>query len=323
MLPSDDLQKLMQQVDVHGEGPVTPRSTSEHHTSLHSHLLSDESQLYNIKIPVFSGDGGKNEITYTQWKYEVRCLIATGRPDQAILLAMRRSVRGTAAEVMRYLGETATVTAVLQKYDVIFGNVLSTEQMFEQFYSAKQKLEETIAGWGCRLEELLSQLREKGALTSDSTRDMLRSKFWMGLQDDHIKNATRHHFDSGATYEELFRAMRTLEMERASTPDPVKKKSTTAHVVQQSTTSSDELASKLDQVLKMCQNTDRDLKSVSQKIAALEKKQSTSSQPTQPRQTKPAPTPKRSVLCDRCGRFGHEVSKCHATRDYNGRLLND
>ena len=137
-----------------------------------------------------------------------------GKSSPSILLGIRRSVRGTAAEVLRYLGEQVIVQDVLDKFDVTFGNVLSTEQLLGSFYSVTQKPSESVTSWGCRLEEILSQLQERGAIQPSARRNMLWTKFWMGLTEEKLKNASRHRFDSGESYDQLFRSLRTLEQEQ-------------------------------------------------------------------------------------------------------------
>ncbi len=136
-------------------------------------------------------------MSYEQWKYEVNCLTTDGYSSSSILHAIRRSLRGTAADIVRYLGKKPTVDMILSRFDITFGNVLCTEQLFQEFYSARQKSEESISAWSCRLQDLLSQLREQGSLGPEAATDMLRSKFWSGLSSPDVQNASRHKFDSG------------------------------------------------------------------------------------------------------------------------------
>ena len=154
-------------------GPLPLPGSTKGDTS----VIVDESALHSCRIPIFSGDGAKGEVSYSQWKYEVRCLLNAGKPEASILIAVRRSVRGTAAEVMRFLGEQVTTGELLRKFAVTFGHVLTNEQLLGNFYSSKQKPSEHVTVWGCRLEEMLSQLQEQGALTPAATKEMLRTKF--------------------------------------------------------------------------------------------------------------------------------------------------
>ena len=84
-------------------------------------------QGYIPKLPFFSGEDVKpGECSYLQWRTEVQSLIhGSLYPGHILVQAIRRSLRGTAAEVLLHLGEDITHDVVLTKFDTIFGNVLS------------------------------------------------------------------------------------------------------------------------------------------------------------------------------------------------------
>ena len=259
------------------------------------------------RIPTFSGDDSKSDISYDQWRYEVRCLLNEDSHSEKLLLqAIRRSVRGTAAAVLLHMGESATIEAVLKKFDVIFGNILTTEQLYEVFYSAHQREGEKVAVWSCRLEELLNQIRIQGSLHPSAITSMLRSKFWMGLRDEHIKAATRHKFDGGEDYDSLFIAARTAEHEKEDRGKVVhQKKGVTSH---QATVNSTSIEDKLDLILKK-------MEAMETRISNLEKRDS------EDKQTKQSKN--HSDKCQRCLRVGHVTSKCYARKDIHGHPLND
>ena len=109
------------------------------------------------RLSVFSGDG--KDVSYEQWRFEVRSMIHEGLyPTPAILHAVRRSVKGIAANTVLHLGESVSLDAILEKFDHVFGNILSAEMLLEQFYAAKQKSGEDITAWACRLEDLKLQI---------------------------------------------------------------------------------------------------------------------------------------------------------------------
>lgn len=129
-LLKDILQKL-------SEGQSPPK--------LHAPSTPDDLN-YSIRIPQFSGDGGKGEVTYPQWKYEVRCLRNAGKHSSVIQQAIRRSVRGTAADVLRCLGD-ASLDRILQKFDTTFGDILAPEQLLQLFFSAQQTADQNATAW--------------------------------------------------------------------------------------------------------------------------------------------------------------------------------
>ena len=177
------------------------------------------------KLGTFSGDEppGKGEISYDQWKLEVDCLINGKFADNATLLCMRRSLKGTAATVMLNLGLNVKPSELITKFDTVFGNVLPSEMLLENFYTARQKDTESVVAWGCRIESLLKKAKEQG--TIQGTEDMAKTKFWSGIRDDKIKAALRHNFDGGASFHELLMKARRLEHEYQ--PQSVKVKSQT------------------------------------------------------------------------------------------------
>ena len=220
---SDDLQKWIEtQSDLfrreRGEVPV--KSEPEQHSS----QGSDESQKLNVqsgmscwqvntpRLPVFSGEAGKGDVSYTHWRYDVKCLLGQ-QSDANILSLIRRSLKGTASDVLQHLGENVDVKSVLAKFDIVFGNVFSAEQLLEQLYSAKQLSSESVAVWGCRLEEIVNRAQERKAVPSESVFSMLRSKFWSGLNNVRVKEALRHHYDSGMSYDCLLREARAIELD--------------------------------------------------------------------------------------------------------------
>ncbi len=299
--------------------------TSPHAAALPSPASRHE---FGIKIPAFSGDGGKGELTYSQWRYEVKCLTLEGIKPAAISHVIRRSVRGTAAEVFRYLGVNPSVDDILSKFDITFGNVMSVEQLFQEFYTTTQRQGESIQVWGCRLEDLFTQLRDKGCVSTAAGKEMLRSKFWSGLRDEKIRVASRYKFDSGESYEELYKYARTIQAELSSSSNTAKKdpeKKATV-VYQQSTEES-----MLKEILAKVTKTESNVSELTARVSDLEQKQTNVNQSVPANVVTPGnqgnlprkPKSRRSsVVCHRCGRSGHHTKKCYAKIHVDGSPLN-
>lgn len=231
------------------------------------------------RLSQFSGGENKNDVGYKQWIYEVRGLLKGGLYREALVLeAIRRSVRGTATDVLLNMGEQTSPEEVLIKMDRVFGNILPPERLLEQFYSAQQKERERAAVWACRLEDILSQLR---------AADMLRTKFFSGLHSGLTKNSLRHRFDANASYKDLLVAARVAELEFEKEQKEVK--------VQQATAVDPGVSTKLDTVLKQ-------LDSMQKRLDEMEKKQKQNSQSKQKR-----PFPGK---CHNCGEQGHRQFEC-------------
>lgn len=174
------------------------------------------------KIGTFSGDEpiGKGEIPYDQWKHEVSSLKKENYNEHTVMQCIRRSLKGTASAVLLNLGLDVDTTSVVDKFNVVFGNILPSEMLLEDFYTARQKDCESVVAWGCRIESLLKKAKEQG--TIEGTEDMSKTKFWSGLRNDKVKSALRHKFDTGESFHELLKRARMLEHEFQSKDVKVK-----------------------------------------------------------------------------------------------------
>ena len=74
-----------------------------------------------------------------QWRFEVRGLVRDNIYSEPVIVqTLRRSLRGTAADVLLHMGESLKIDEVIDKMDKVFGNILPSEAVLKQFYSAKQ-----------------------------------------------------------------------------------------------------------------------------------------------------------------------------------------
>ncbi len=87
-----------------------------------------------------------------------RCLRSEGCSERVIWRAIRQSVRGIALEILRCLREDASLHTVLSGFGDAFRSYLSKDQSFPLFYAAQQGAKESIAVWGCRLEDIYPRL---------------------------------------------------------------------------------------------------------------------------------------------------------------------
>jgi hypothetical protein len=144
--------------------------------------------------------------------------------EPQILVSVRRSVKGMAGELLLHLGTGVSVSSIIQKFDVVFGNIKTAEQLLEEFYQAKQLETESVASWSCRLEELVTCIDATKSLPSMTLHRMMRERYWTGLYSDKIKTATRHKYDSGISWSELLIATRLSESEFHTVATSSKKK---------------------------------------------------------------------------------------------------
>lgn len=233
-LPHDQLTKLFSMIGTAKEGtqkthspekkPQLKFSTDQHRAMYESgplpspttsyHLMHTQPYYSQCRIAQFSGDSVKGETDYAHWRHEVQSLISEGCPSSQILPAIRKSVKGTAADVLLNMGVSVNEHDILSKFDIIFGNVLPSEVLLEDFYTARQQPDESIVPWACRLESLLARAT-KGTSDRGDNSKMLRTKFWGGLRDGNVKNGIRHRYDAGDSFSNLLQAARQIEHESA------------------------------------------------------------------------------------------------------------
>jgi hypothetical protein len=199
---------------------------------------------YVPRISQFSGNDEKSDVSYAQWRHEVKSLLAENQSQGSIAQAIRRSLKGSAFEVLMNLDTNVPIQEIIDKFDISFGTALSVEALLQEFYEARQKRIETITDWSCRVESMIRKLKEKGSISTAGT-DMARTKFFTGLACDKIKMGVRHKFENNVSYVELLKAARSLEQEN--------KVSSTIVQTQHSSVSSNDkdlvVISKIDKVL--------------------------------------------------------------------------
>ena len=163
------------------------------------------------KINIFSGVGNKGESTYDLWRFDVQCLLKdkTYSTDM-VNTAIRRSLRGEAGRVAMRLGTDATIDQVLTKLDSIFGNIANKEELMAEFYGARQKEDEDITSWSCRLEDIIGRALAKGLVQQTEVDRMLHNMLWTGLRQQ-LKDISGHKYDTIKDFDSLRVALRQIE----------------------------------------------------------------------------------------------------------------
>lgn len=175
-----------------------------------------------LRLPTFSGDSAKADVTYDLWRNEVDCLLADGTYSETqILQSARKSLRGEAAGVSLRMRTEGSIHDLLEKLEAVYGAVELGETLLSQFYSAQQKEQESVATWGCRVEDLLDKARRRGQVASEAMEEMLRTKFWTGLRPE-LKASSRHKFDTVKHFDTLKKELRAIEYEQRMCQDQVR-----------------------------------------------------------------------------------------------------
>ena len=302
--------------------------------------------LLTPKLPVFSGDGTK-DMGYTQWRYHVRCLITDPTYQHAqhlIMQAVRQSLRGMAADVVIYLGETTTPQDVLDKFDTLFGDVLTGGQITTQFFLATQGPRENVTCWGCRLHSIVTQIQRQEPEAASFVTPKLADRFWEGLYNDKMKESLRPKHEAQESFDHMLTAARQYELPKLMQRQNAAAYQQAEHIFslpeQTSTTANqtpeDFLLQKIDQKLdKFGRELKLELKEFDTRLRAIEPantnhdnfvsgsaksgNQRSGANSNQKKQT--STTSKRSG-CARCGYPSHTREQCVAQRDIYGNWLN-
>ena len=75
------------------------------------------------------------------------------------------------------LGPKSTVDNLLAKLDSIYGMAEVRESVLAQFYGARQREDETVSNWTCRLEDLLTKAVKFGRVNPAEVDETLRCMF--------------------------------------------------------------------------------------------------------------------------------------------------
>lgn len=298
-----------------------------HHVDQHQQPYKEDarSPRYVVNAPrlgSFSGDK-KSEVTYRQWRAEVKGLLAdAGLPLQAVVNSIRRSLKGMAAQSLAQFGEGIfDPHAVIYEFDQLFGEVLTSEQVLAKFYNSVQEPDESVAAWSCRVRDILSRCPDPTYSTGPQAEAMLRQRFWAGLRSGEIKAAIRHRYDAGHVYSDLLVAARQVEQEIGlGKPKPAYQLSERPTV---------EEINKIDLLLQKVSSLETEVANLKKERGREKAKQldlnlssSASVSDTNSSQTSSSSADKKSYhgTCPYCKKKGHKIEDCFKLQNKNKKL---
>ena len=223
------------------------------------------------KIPVFTGEE-KSEISFEVWKFEVKCILKEKNYSMPVILqAIRNSLKGKARGLLLSLSEEATPDDIIEKLEGVYGNVYDCETIMQNFYMQRQELHQTVAEYGIKLETILQSAVEKGHISPDARNDMLRTKFWSGLRDTELKNASRYKYDTTENFDTLRKEIRAIELEISNSKSrpsetPTSNTKVRHNPLTTSTTTSDSV---LDNILKKIEKMDQKMNTFEQTLSKI------------------------------------------------------
>lgn len=130
----------------------------------------------------------------------------------------------------------------------------------QKFYSENQQQNQSVAEYGMKLESIIQSAVDKGQINPQAKNEMLRSKFWSGLRDPLLKNASRYKYDTVMDFDQLRKEIRSIELDLSNYS--VSQVNETK-VQQQAVVSQSE---KLDELLKNLKTLNKRMESVESEV---------------------------------------------------------
>lgn len=163
------------------------------------------------KLTWFSGEipPPKGYASYDMWKFEVQGLDAIYK-ESVIIQAVRRSLKGGAADVVRCLGYEADLSNIMDTLETRYGVIEESADLMQELLSARQADKEKAVDFGARLELICYKLKQTTGECDDS---LVIQQFFRGLRDDRIREVLRPNLPMYSSLNEAIKKVRSLESE--------------------------------------------------------------------------------------------------------------
>jgi hypothetical protein len=119
-------------------------------------------------------------------------------------------MKGEAGRVVMHLGPTASIPEILYKLDSIYGDVEKKVDLLGDFCNARQREDENVTSWSCRLEDMMGKAVTRGLIHKEEVNEMLHSVLFRGLRTS-LKALSGHKFDAIQDFNTLRIALRQIE----------------------------------------------------------------------------------------------------------------
>ena len=279
------------------------------------------------RLSTFDGEKGEDSSTFEQWSFEVLTYKKT-HTEKAMMEAILRSLKGTPANTIRFLGPEATVDKVLEKLAKVYGSVATSDVMFSNLYRLQQGATETVQTFAGRVEEAVNNIRVHfpKLMTEEQANANLKDRLFGGFRIG-LRDSLRYLNDNPEVdYTKLMVAARKSEAEASLTNENTDKSKSGSHTKVQGKSGMSNLLQDIqekadeewmrDQVKYVIDNMVKDNKfglkgkqnkSYNGKGGGSQK--SSSKGPTYYKDGKKIPK------CYRCGGYGHISTNCPSESD--------
>ena len=208
-----DFMKLDTEDDI--DDFLEERHKSKHHIETSTIEKEETVKQHFSQIPrlsTFCGEDNKGEVNWKTYRFKLQSLLQEQYySKEQILLGVRRSMKGTASDILRRLGTGVDIETIISKLDSTYGEIETQESCLRQFYACCQKDRESVAQYSTRIEEIYSQAVTLGGLRrGDET--VLKNVFFQGLRSQ-LKTLSTYKHDSILDYDRFKIEVRRIEVD--------------------------------------------------------------------------------------------------------------
>ena len=129
-----------------------------------------------VNLPTFKDEEAKDVVAYHSWHWDMPVFCCSGLDDQHLLPYVFRSLQGFWGDLVRSLGEDATLGDVCQMLDKLYGIVMTFDALSKELYSLKQGMRGNVAEFGVYLSQQVKILQ---SILAEFNRSMWRK--WSGI----------------------------------------------------------------------------------------------------------------------------------------------
>lgn len=310
------------------------------------HIMRSEpspSSYSQSRIRTFSGRLPKpnGEVDYDAWRTQVELLRCdTSLSESQKVRRILESLISPAADIVKSLGTSASVSSYLDQLEAAFGVVEDGEELFALFLSSNQNSGEKPSAYLNRLQVLLTKAISRGGVTAkDSDKHLLR-QFCRGCWDQSLIVGLQleHQKSNPPSFPELLLLLRTEEDRRSAKLERMRKHLGNAKAISHAQsvfslpTYDDEPTVVAPKKQDSTRRLEKEVAELRKQVASLTQKDKpkiieTETNPSNPiRATSssdcliasaanPRPAPKASTypkpwFCFKCGQDGHIAANC-------------
>ncbi len=117
-------------------------------------------QAQTIRLPPFSGENLKGDVSFEAWLYEAEGYLNT-HSTKAVRDAIQKSLKGKAYDALINLGKNRPIEEILNAFRIKFGIVATVDSLMSDIYSMKQLETETVANYETRLKSKFSAIQTR------------------------------------------------------------------------------------------------------------------------------------------------------------------